>query len=268
MESFPCGKENEPLLISLYGKAKAGQYGEILQDESAAQIVEQLDYDFTNYGNRFLHIYMGIRAAMLDGYANAFIAAHADGVVLHLGCGLDSRIQRVQKRPRLWIDLDLPQVIEMRRQFFEEDEGYRMLASSVTHLAWLKEVEAGFSPVLVLAEGLSMYLTAEENKRLFFAFRDHFAQTDYVFDAYSRAAAAWYKWKNPGQQKAGAVLWGLDDPRTIEALSPGIHHIETRYFTERHWSARLYGRNKVLFRILYGNALVRSFYRVYAFRIE
>lgn len=261
---------SQALFIPLLGKARVAQYGAILHDPKAAEIVAQVDYDFEKDGSqsRFLDIYMGIRAATLDGYAKEFIAAHPDGIVLHLGCGLDSRVERVGAAPKLWVDVDLPDVIAVRRQFYREREGYRMLSASVTDPDWLEGLAWQDGPALVIAEGLTMYLTDEENKTLFRRFQRKFQQTDYVFDAYSVSAVRWSKWKNPVNKMGAVICWGLDDPTLMEAVSPGIHHMETRYFTDRVWSDKLSGYTKVMFRLLYGSAFANSLYRIYAFHLE
>lgn len=259
---------SEALFIPLLGKAEAERYGDILYDPRAREIVKAVDYDFTAHRqSKFLSIYMGIRAAIIDDYANRFLSAHPEGVVLHLGCGLDTRIDRIIGKSFLWIDLDLPPVIEVRRQFFQETEQYRMLAASVTDHGWLEEIDAGERPVLVLAEGLTMYLSDEENKALFRDFQRHFSETEYVFDAYSVSAVKWSKWKNPVNKLGAVIRWGLDDPGAIERAVAGVIHRETRYFTGQEWEERLSGTTRFWFHILYGNTWANSLYRIYCFQI-
>ena len=260
---------SQALFIPLLGKARVEQYGAILHDPKAAEIVAQVDYDFQKDGkqSRFLDIYMGIRAAILDRYARDFIAAHPDGLVLHLGCGLDARVERVGARPKLWVDVDLPDVIQVRRQFYTEGPGYRMLPADLTDPGWLEELDWTGGPVLVIAEGLTMYLTDEENQALFRRFQRNFQHTDYIFDAYSVSAVRWSKRKNPVNKMGAVIRWGLDDPARMEAVSPGIRHRETCYFTGKEWWEKLSGWTRFLFRGLYGNSWANSLYRIYAFEL-
>lgn len=261
-------RESETLFIPLLGRADAIRYGDILRDDYAAEIVRRVPYDFSKLRqSRFLSIYMAIRGAILDGYVARFLAANPDGIVLHLGCGLDSRVLRTGRSARLWFDLDLPDVIQVRRQFYLEDAHHKMISSSVTDLSWLDQIPNTGAPALVVAEGLTMYLTDEENKALFQAFQKKFLQTDYLFDAYSCSAVRWSKRKNPVNQMGAVIRWGLDDPAEMEAISPGIRHLETRYFTERQWSGHLSGWTRILFRTLYGNPWANSLYRIYFFHI-
>ena len=131
--------EQETLLIPLYCKGKKNN--PILVDKKAQEILQQVDYKFSSLDVPAKTCAMILlRAKKLDEYAQAFLAEHPDGLVLHLGCGLDARYDRLQPKQAEWIDLDLPDVIELRRQFFDETDRVRMIASSVTDLGWLDAV--------------------------------------------------------------------------------------------------------------------------------
>ncbi|XVQ85661.1 class I SAM-dependent methyltransferase [Microbispora siamensis] len=68
----------------------------------------------------------------------SFLADHPDAVVLHLGCGLDARVYRIDPPATVdWYDLDYPPVIELRQQFLPPREHYTLIGSSVTDLTWL-----------------------------------------------------------------------------------------------------------------------------------
>ncbi len=268
-EKIKLKNNSETLFIPLYGKANISKYGDILSDPKAKEIVAKVDYDFSqNEQNRFLDIYMGIRAAIIDGYARRFIEKHPDAVVIHLGCGLDSRIERIERAPKLWIDLDLPAVIELRRQFYSENGHYKMLAASATELGWIDDIDYHGEPVLVIAEGLTMYLSDEENRALFAAFRSHFSQTDYVFDAYSVSAVRYSKRKNPVNKMGAVIRWGLDEPELMESAAEGAKHVETKYFTGEEWESKLSGVTRFLFHVLYGNRLANKLYRIYYYQMR
>ena len=147
-------QEEETLLITLCAKTIAAPKG-ILEDPAAWKLLEQIDYDFSK-----LHVPNGtrstvvLRAKKIDSVVRDFLARHPDGVVLHLGCGLDTRFTRVDNGQVIWYDLDLPAVIDLRAKFFEQTPRYRMLASSASDMKWIEQVQAASKPVLVAAEGL------------------------------------------------------------------------------------------------------------------
>lgn len=265
--SMKLTKESETLFIPLLGKAEVSLYGDILQDEKAKEIVESVGYPFKKM-SKFLSIYMGIRAAILDRYVENFIKRHPQGMVIYLGCGLDSRVERVKAKPFLWIDLDLPDVIQVRKQFYQESGSYRMIGKSVTDFSWLEEAAECDRPVIVVAEGLTMYLTDEENKELIQQIRQHFARADYVFDAYSISAVWWSKYKNPVNKMGAVIRWGLDEPLLLEDKEAGIQYIETKYFTHQEWVGKLSGRTKWMFKFLYGNKWADNLYRIYYYKMR
>lgn len=260
---------SETLFIPLYGRAQMSKNGWFFTDKKAEEIVSEVGYDFTkNKRSVFLDIYMSIRAAKIDNHAERFITENPDTVVLHLGCGLDSRAERIFAKPKLWYDLDFPDVISARKRYFKESESYRMIASSVTDLTWLNHVEETDSPVLVIAEGLTMYLTEEENKALILALQKKFRRVQYLFDAYSLLSVRLSQKSNPVNRMGAVIRWGLDTPSLVEAYGSGIRHLTTEYFNNDERLKALPLHIKVFFRLMFCNNFAKEFYRIYTFTLN
>lgn len=51
---------------------------------------------------------MSMRARTFDDWVRKMLAICQNATVLHIGCGLDSRILRVGASGVLWYDLDFP----------------------------------------------------------------------------------------------------------------------------------------------------------------
>ena len=223
-------KEQETLLIPLYSKA---QDNPLFDDEKARQILAGVDYDFDKLKTpEKTAVTLRIRAKQLDAYTRRFINARPDALILHLGCGLDSRCERVERARTRWFDLDVPGVIALRRKFYTETETYHMIPSSVTDLSWLDQVSLDGRPVLVVAEGLLMYLYESDVKALVLALRQKFSGCELAFDAFSKLTADRVQ-AHPSLQKTGAAIhWGIDDPHAIEQWAPGIHLQEEWFFSQ------------------------------------
>jgi O-methyltransferase involved in polyketide biosynthesis len=246
-EKITLSKEQETLLIPLYAKA---QDNPILDDRKAREILSAVEYDFRQLKvPEKTVVTLRMRAKQLDTYARRFLDAHPDAVVLHLGCGLDSRCERVDHPQADWFDLDLPDVIALRRKFYPETAGYRLIASSVTDLAWVEQVQAEGMPVFVVAEGLLMYLEPCDVRALILCLHGRFPGCEMVFDAFSALTARRIQ-AHPSLQKTGATVhWGIDDPREIEGWAEGIRLKEEWFFSQSPDIGRLSWFYRTMFRL-------------------
>jgi O-methyltransferase involved in polyketide biosynthesis len=214
----------ETLLLTLYIRAMESQRPDaLLKDEKAVALVNQMSYDF----DRVRQVHMDeddkvtviLRNREFDRYARDFLECHPEAVVVHIGCGLDSRFERVDNGQVEWYDLDLPEVIGLRRKLIgDEGERYHLLGCSVLEPAWLEAVRAHRgSPFLVLAEGVFMYFTEAQVKSLVFTLRDHFPGAELVFDAW-RPFEIWL-----GNFVLGGLLrWGFWRGQELESWGNGI----------------------------------------------
>jgi O-methyltransferase involved in polyketide biosynthesis len=136
-------KEKETMLVTLYGRALNSQSKDpILSDLAAEEAIRRIDYDFMNLNVKWNDILaIAARAKMFDLWTDEYLASHPDAVVLHLGCGLDSRVFRIDPPASiLWFDVDFPEIIELRQRLFPERAEYHMIGTSVTELSWLDQV--------------------------------------------------------------------------------------------------------------------------------
>ncbi len=226
-------QEKETLLIPLYSKAAESRRAHpILVDEPAQAIVAQIDFDWSRLrvkaGTRIM---LAMRAKKLDRCTQDYLAQHDHALVLHLGCGLDSRVVRVAHPQAHWYDLDYPDVIALRRRFYQEHETYHMIGSSVLDFRWMDSiVEQG--PAMIVAEGLLMYLAPREVKALLLKLQERFQPFQIAFDAFSTAVAR-RAGHIPSIKQTGAhVKWGIDQAAEIEQWAPGIQLLEEWSFTE------------------------------------
>jgi O-methyltransferase involved in polyketide biosynthesis len=191
---------SETSLITLYLRAMESQRPDaLIKDEKAVELVARMSYDFDRIrqiplseANKIVII---LRNREFDRYARDFLTRHPQAVVVHIGCGLDSRLERVDNDQVKWYDLDLPDVIELRRKFIgDEGERYHLLGCSVFDNIWLDTVSAHHQrPFLFLAEGVFMYFEGAQVKSLVLTLRDHFPGAELVFDAFSPLHVRWSK---------------------------------------------------------------------------
>lgn len=227
-------EEKETLLIPLYGKARIQkQYPELLKDPKAAEILAGVEYNFSLLRvPAKTGIMMALRARLIDNYTRHFLEVHPNAVVLHLGCGLDSRVLRVNAPDADWYDLDYGEVMQLRRVFYSETSRYHMIHSSVTDLSWMDQVPVSSTEVLIIAEGLFMYLTASELQNLLHALKARFGGFTLIFDAFNSFTVRKIS-RHPSIRKTGArIFWGMDDDRELECWLPGMQLQQMIPFTK------------------------------------
>jgi len=158
------------------------------------------------------------------------LAANPASTVLHLGCGLDTRVYRIDPGPKVrWFDVDFPDVIALREQLYSQRDGYRQISSSVTDLAWLAAIP-GDTPVLVVAEGLMMYLHEKAGTALFRRITEQFPSGQIAFDAYSGAMVRLVSRLATVRGAKVELVWGVNDPHDLEKQVPKLHLAESVEF--------------------------------------
>jgi O-methyltransferase involved in polyketide biosynthesis len=227
----------ETLLVTLYLRGQESKRPDaLIRDEKAVEIVKQMMdeglYDFNRI--KLLHLSEAsklviiLRNRQFDRYTMDFLKRHPDGVVVHIGCGLDTRFERVAPGNGLveWFDLDFPEVIEIRQKLFgEEGEHHHLLGCSILDDAWIKPVSIYLPrPFLFVAEGVSMHLNEEENKSLVRKLHDHFLGSELVFDAFS----PFHNWvSNLKTARFGfRTHWGIWSGHEIEKWIDGIQLLD------------------------------------------
>jgi len=156
------GHVQETLLIPLYGRARdAAKRRPVLNDVRAGELVDGLEYDFTQFGGPAL-LGCVLRSAILDGWVRAFLTADPTGTVIEVGTGLNTRFDRLDNGTVHWFDLDLPDTIALRRRFFADRERRTMLVGSVLDTDWFDTVAAAPGPYLFVCEAVFVYLTGEQ----------------------------------------------------------------------------------------------------------
>jgi len=230
----------ETMLITLYLRAMETQRPDaLIKDEKAVELVTRLGYDFDRVrripmsdANRLVII---LRNREIDRFAQDFLARHPEAVVVHIGCGLDARFERVDNGQVEWYDLDFPHVIELHRKVIgDERERYHLLARSVLDNAWLDTVSAhrlgnhpvGKRPFLFLAEGVFMYLQEAQVRSLVLTLRDHFPGAELVFDCYSPTHVWVHNFQIGTLGGVARTKWGIWHGEKLESWGDGIRLLD------------------------------------------
>ena len=256
---------NKTLYIPLYGKAYVSKKGLFLHDAKAEEIWQAEQFALKEKSkSKYLAYYMGIRSAVFDAWVKQQMASAENAVVIHIGCGMDSRVSRVGESHHIWYDVDFPEVIEERKRYYTEDGRYRMLAGDARDPeAWLLQIPQHKAAIVVM-EGVSMYLTAEELRALLGAIDRHFDKVALLMDCYTTFAAKMSKYKNPINDVGVTVVYGIDDPLLLQ--SDALRFVAEHEMTPAHYINQLYGAQKGIFSTVYAGKLSKKLYRLYEFK--
>jgi O-methyltransferase involved in polyketide biosynthesis len=129
-------ENNETLLLPLSIRAVESQRPDALvRDEIAVSLVRDAKFDFSAIkharNDEVSQLAVILRCRQFDRLAQEFLSQNPEAVVIHLGCGLDSRYERIDNGKVSWYDLDLPEVIQLRRELIATGgERYHQLAYS------------------------------------------------------------------------------------------------------------------------------------------
>jgi O-methyltransferase involved in polyketide biosynthesis len=223
----------ETLLIPLYIRAIESQRPDaLLKDERAVALVRQMGDDLAWLEqakvDEEVRVALVLRNREFDRRARDYLARHPQTVVVHMGCGLDVRFERVDNGSVEWYDLDLPDVIELRRKLIGGEGGrYHWLACSALDRAWLNTVSAHRRrPYLFLAEGVFMFFEEAQVKSLVLALKEGFPGAELVFDAFS-PFFAWANNRRVARTQIGARChWALKRGKDLESWGDGTRLLD------------------------------------------
>jgi O-methyltransferase involved in polyketide biosynthesis len=257
-EKIQFTKEKETMLMTLSGKAMQNQWkNPILHDPWAEEAMRHIDYDMskTLTGVSGWSMWKDIgptiiatRAATFDQLTKQYLAEYPDATVLHVGCGMDSRVFRIDPPASVqWFDVDYPDVIDLRRQLFPERGGsYHLIGAPLDDLGWLDQVPRE-RPGLFIAEGVLNYLSETDVKALLNAVVAHFPGGQMIFDICNTMIV-----KRTGSNVGGTgatYKWGLDDPEDIKQLEPKLELVKEYRPSEQVAFARFPAWWRAIYRV-------------------
>ena len=227
--AFQLGPEQETLFIPLIARAyETRREDRQLEDQKALQIVKGTDYDYTKFPNSFALRGAVGRTLLLDADVKSYMSEYPEGVVVEVGCGMNTHFERVDNGRIHWFDLDLPDVIDMRRQFFTDTDRRHMIAASFTDDSWYAQVKKALpadgnnnnskTPICFVCEASIIYIDADIVRKGIVSIADAFDHVVFITDTAGTTMADGQSthplMKN--MREENYVVWKCDDPAEIE----------------------------------------------------
>ena len=220
----------ETMLQTVYARAKESAGRGTIQDKKAEEIIGRLDYDFS-LADQDTAMRSGViaRTLVLDRLVSRWLSGHSDAVVVNIACGLDTRCYRMKGYSH-WYNLDLPQTIAVREKLLPESGAISQIAMSAMD-DWGGEIAEENGPVLVIIEGLTMYLSEKEVKQIFEVISKRFGKAAVFVEIMNPAMAKRFKEKSIEGSRA-KFTWGIKGGKALAGLLPEFRFVEEHSLTE------------------------------------
>jgi len=231
--SIRLGPAQETLLIPLFARAIENRRKRpILQDRKAAEMEESIDWDFQRFNQRRRVVACTLRSAMFDEWIAEFLRRNPSGTVVEIGAGLNTRFERLDNGRLRWFDLDLSDVVELRRKFCADSERRTALTGSVLDAGWVTTVGQSPGPYFFVAEAAFVYLQEQDVKAALAQIVDNFPGASVALDTASARAIAGGNKDFVRRKMAARFAWACDDPRQIERWNSRLRLMESRALTD------------------------------------
>ena len=220
----------ETMLQTVYARAKESRGRGAIHDAKAEEIIEKLDYDFS-LADKDTAMHSGViaRTIVLDRLTKAWLGAHPGAVVVNIACGLDTRCYRMSGYAH-WYNLDLPETMAVREKLLPESGAVSQIAMSAMD-DWGGEISEQNAPVLIVIEGLTMYLNAKDVQQIFTVISSRFSKATVFVETMNPAMVRHFKEKSIDASNA-KFTWGIKNGKALAELLPGFRFMEEHSLTE------------------------------------
>ena len=213
----------ETMIQTLYARAKESMKPNAkIKDDMAAEIVSQLDYDFSN-ADKDGAMSSGViaRTIVLDEMVGQYLTKHPKTVVVNIACGMDTRCYRMKGKYLRWYHVDLPEAMEVRERFLTEDGPIYQIAKSAIDASYIDDITYEGEDVLVVIEGLSMYLKEADIRQIFAIIDQAFPKAMVLIEVMSPFVVKHIKEKSIEESNA-KFTWGIKNGKLLEQMVPSF----------------------------------------------
>lgn len=220
----------ETMLQTIYARAKESSGRGVIHDTKAEEIIGKLDYDFT-LADKDAAMCSGViaRTIVLDQMTKAWLASHPGAMVVNIACGLDTRCYRMTGYEH-WYNLDLPEAMTVRERLLPEGGTISQIAMSAMD-DWGDEIKEQNTPVLIIIEGLTMYLSEADVQRIFVVISRRFEEATVFVETMNPMIVKRFKEKSIDASNA-KFTWGVKNGEALAALLPDFRFVEEYSLTE------------------------------------
>jgi O-methyltransferase involved in polyketide biosynthesis len=234
--SVDLGNVQKTLFLPLWGRAFETRKEEpLLVDQKAVEIIDKVDYDFAALArnlSELTQVAWIMRSLFTDEVIRAFLAKYPRGTIVNIGCGLDTTFERVDNGTLQWYDLDLPDVICLRKQLIPETDRRTFIACSFLEEDWWRTIRVEGN-VLFVAAGVFYYFEEQEIRGFLTRLADRFPGSEILFDVSSPRGVRMANRaviRSSGLDDKSYLKWGLESPKVIASWDRRFRIVKLYYY--------------------------------------
>ena len=194
----------------------------MIHSAQAVELVKNLDYDFSKADkDKAMNYGVIARTIVLDRMVEQYLEKNANTIVINIACGLDTRCYRMEGKYLRWYNVDLLETMKIRKRFLTETGPIYQIAKSAMDDSYIDDIDYHGENVLVIIEGLTMYLCEKDIRKMFFIIEKSFQEVTVMVETMSPFVVNHVKEKSIEGSNA-KFTWGVKNGTELQRIVPGF----------------------------------------------
>ncbi|MDP8162327.1 class I SAM-dependent methyltransferase [Pasteurella skyensis] len=176
-----------PLIGNIY---TSKNFKELLFDEKALELEKIIPQNnIKEISDEYYYLASASRYYNMDLEIKSFIKKYPKCNIVNIGAGLDTSFYRIKSDTAVFYEIDLPPVINERRQVIPEQEKDIYIECSFLDVdKWIQEIKQKELPTLLIISGVFYYFKEKDIADFFTNIKNKFTHLEAVFDCNSQTA--------------------------------------------------------------------------------
>jgi O-methyltransferase involved in polyketide biosynthesis len=169
-----------PLAARIFASKKFPEY---FYDEKSLSMEKYIpDNNIQKNSSEYSFMASVARYYNMDDMVKSFISKHGKCNIVYLGAGLETAYYRLNNQNIMFYEVDLPEVIDIRRSILGEHENEILVSCDIFDTSWTNNINK-FLPSLLIVSGVFQYFKEDKVMQFITDIRANFKDVELIFDA-------------------------------------------------------------------------------------
>lgn len=226
------GDIQETALITLAIRAsETARPNARIKDDLAKEIIDTLGVDVSKYDPFMSHEGVVARTIMYRQQLESLIGQYPDALCINLGCGFDNKFVQVDNGEIIWYDVDLPDILAVRRKVCKDSERCIMKEGSALESEWTKDLPKRSMNIIIM-EGVLEYFSKEEVTTCLKMLCDSFEHGYLLAELHSPVLGRHTKQHDAVKYTNAQFKWGTKSGKEYLDLEPRLSLVSEKSYNE------------------------------------